>query len=189
LDLKDEENSVKFDLEDTIALLSHTPAALNALLRDLPEAWTSKNEGDGTMTACDVIGHLLFLEGHNWIQRAEFIMRSDESRVFPPVDRAGRGGSEDKSLPNLLDEFAHARSTNLDALRALNLTQSDLARRALHPTFGPVTLSQLLATWVTHDMTHLHQLSRILAHQYREAVGPWIKFLGVLKCEGHSEPA
>ena len=179
---------MEFDLENAIALLSRTPATLNALLRDLPEAWTLKNEGEGTMTAYDVIGHLLFLEGRNWIQRAEFLLQSDESKVFPPVDRSAREGT-DSSLPHLLDEFARLRSQNLDALRALDLTQRDLARRALHPTFGPVTLSQLLSTWAIHDMTHLHQISRILAHQYREAVGPWIKFLGVLKCEGHSEAA
>jgi hypothetical protein len=183
-------NSMKFDLQDGIALLSHTPPALNALLRDLPDAWTSKNEGDGTMTPYDVIGHLIFLERNSWMQRAIAILQSDESQVLSPVNREGRSdSSENNFLPNLLDEFARLRSQNLDALRALNLQQGDFEKRATHPTFGSVTLSQLLSTWTAHDMTHLHQIARILAHQYREAVGPWIRFLGVLHCEGHSEPA
>jgi DinB superfamily len=179
---------MEFDLQNSIALLSHTPAALNALLRDLPEAWTSKNEGSGTMTAFDVVGHLAFLERNNWIQRVQIILRSDESQVFPRVNREARAG-ENESLPDLLDEFARLRSQNLEALRDLNLRSRDLAKRARHPSFGPVTLAQLIATWTAHDMTHLHQISRIMAHQYREAVGPWIKFLGVLQCDGHSAPA
>ena len=181
---------MKFDPQNAVALLSHTPATLNALLRDLPDAWTSKNEGDGTMTAYDVIGHLAFLERNSWMQRASLILEGDETRVFPAVNREGHpSASERKTLPQLLDEFANLRAQNLDALRALNLRNDDLAKRAVHPTFGPVTLSQLLSTWTAHDMTHLHQISRIMAHQYRDAVGPWIKFLGVLQCEGHSAPA
>ena len=181
---------MELDLENSIALLSHTPATLNALLRDLPDAWTLKNEGDGTMTPCDVIGHLIFLERNSWIQRATLILQSSEPQSFQPVNREGRADSdEDKALPHLLDEFARLRSQNLNALRALNLQKEDLERRAIHPNLGLVTLSQLVSTWTAHDMTHLHQISRILAHQYREAVGPWVKFLGVLHCDGHSEPA
>ena len=181
---------MEFDLQNAIALLSHTPATLNALLRNLPDAWTSKNEGDGTMTPYDVIGHLIFLDRNSWMQRAMLILQSDEPQAFKPVNREGRADSdEDKALPHLLDEFARLRSQNLDALRVLNLQKEDLERRAIHPNFGLVTLSQLVATWTAHDMTHLHQISRILAHQYREAVGPWVKFLGVLHCEGHSDPA
>jgi hypothetical protein len=181
---------MELDLENSIALLSHTPATLNALLRDLPDAWTLKNEGDGTMTPCDVIGHLIFLERNSWIQRATLILQSSEPQSFQPVNREGRADSdEDKALPHLLDEFARLRSQNLNALRALNLQKEDLERRAIHPNFGLVTLSQLVSTWTAHDMTHLHQISRILAHQYREAVGPWVKFLGVLHCDGHSDPA
>lgn len=179
---------MEFDLQASIALLSRTPGALNALLRDLPEQWTTQNEGEGTMTPIDVVDHLAFLERNNWLQRLDVILAGDESRVFPPVNRKGRSEGAERSLPHLLDEFARLRASNLDVLRTKNLQPSDLARRALHPTFGPVTASQLLATWTVHDMTHLHQISRVLAHQYREAVGPWIKFLGVLKCDGHSEP-
>jgi DinB superfamily len=178
-----------FDLQNSIALLSHTPETLNALLRDLPDALTSRNEGDGTMSPYDVIGHLAFLERNSWMQRALLILQSDEPQPFPSVNREGRpNNSKDTSLPHLLDEFASLRSQNLNSLRALNLQEDDLAKRAIHPTFGLVTLAQLLSTWTAHDMTHLHQISRTLAHQYREAVGPWIRFLGVLHCEGHSEP-
>jgi hypothetical protein len=179
---------MEFDLESSTALLSHTPAALNAFLRDLPAAWISKNEGSGTMTAFEVIGHLASLERNNWMQRVQIILQSDESQVFPPMNREA-GAWEGRSLPDLLDEFAHLRSQNLETLRDLDLQPHDFTKRARHPSFGPVTLAQLLATWTAHDMTHLHQISRIMAHQYREAVGPWIKFLGVLQCDGHSASA
>ena len=115
------------------------------------------------------------------------ILEFGETRTFEPFDRkAQERESRGKTLPQLLDEFAAARAENLAALRALNLMQQDLERRGRHPSFGTVTLSQLLATWTVHDMTHLHQLSRVMAHQYRAAVGPWSAFLGVLHCEGHS---
>lgn len=181
---------MEFDLESSIALLSHTPAALDALLRDLPDAWISKNEGAGTMTPRGVIGHLAFLERNNWMQRVTITLQGDENQVFTPVNREGRPDEDPgHSLPQLLDEFARLRSHNLKALRDLNLQPKDLTKRARHPSFGPVTLAQLLSTWTAHDMTHLHQISRILAHQYRGAVGPWIKFLGVLHCDGHSASA
>ena len=110
-----------------------------------------------------------------------------ESRPFDPFDREGHVREvQGKSLAQLLDEFAHLRSQNLIELRAWKLKPSDLDKRGLHPSLGTVTLSQLLATWAAHDMTHLHQLSRIMAWQYREEVGPWSQYLGVLKCSGHS---
>jgi hypothetical protein len=180
---------MEFDLHNSIALLQHTPPALNALLRDLPEAWTTQSEGHGTMAPIDVIDHLAYLERNSWMQRLEVILQGDENQVFNPVNREGRASSEDRSLPRLLDDFADLRAANLRTLRGLNLQPSDLTKRALHPSFGAVSAAQLLATWTTHDMTHLHQISRVLAHQYSEAVGPWIKFLGVLHCIGHSEPA
>ncbi len=180
---------MKLDLDNSIALLARTPSALDALLRGLPEPWTSQNEGAGTMAPIDVIDHLAFLEGNNWMQRLELILEGDESRVFAPVNRQGRAGDGERSLPHLLDQFADLRTLNLEKLRGMNLQAGDLAKRARHPSFGPVTAAELLATWTAHDMTHLHQIARVLAHQYREAVGPWSRFLGVLHCEGHSEPA
>jgi hypothetical protein len=173
-------------LDDTIALLTRTPAALNSLLRDLPEIWTTRNEGDNTWTAFDVVGHLINSEHNNWITRAKMILEHGDTRPFKSIDRwAQTRESQGKSLPQLLDEFARVRSENLAALRALNLTEKDLERRGKHPSLGTVTLSQLLATWAAHDLTHLHQVSRLMAHQYRTAVGPWSKYLGVLPCDGH----
>lgn len=175
------------DLSHTISLLTRTPAALDALLRDLPEAWTMRNEGDDTWTAFDIVGHLIHGERTDWMPRTRRILESGDTRPFDPFDRLGHvTESRGKSLPELLDEFARLRAENLEQLRALNLQPSDLERRGLHPALGTVTLSQLLATWPAHDLSHLHQLSRVLAHQCREAVGPWSAYLGVMQCAGHS---
>jgi hypothetical protein len=181
---------MQINLPETIALLSHTPAALNALLRDLPESWTHANEGEGTWTVYDVVGHLGFGERADWMPRVEMILEHGETRAFVPFDRLGQQRtSEGKSLAQLLDEFAQLRSQNLARLRTMNIRPEDMERRGKHPSLGSVTLSQLLATWAAHDLTHLHQISRIMANQYREAVGPWQKFLGVLQCDGHSSAA
>ena len=178
------------DLGETTALLARTPAALNALLRDLPEAWTSTNEGAGTWSAFDIVAHLIHAERADWIPRARIILESGEGRTFEPFERGGHvRESQGRSLPQLLDEFARVRSENLNHLRAMNLQPEDLDRRGSHPALGTVTLSALLATWVVHDLTHLHQISRVLAHQYRETVGPWSRYLGVLQCAGHSAAA
>jgi hypothetical protein len=180
---------MQHNLPQTISLLSRTPATLNALLRDLPEAWTFRNEGENTWSPFDVVAHLIYGERTDWIPRAKIILQFGETRAFEPFDRAGHvPASRGKSLPQLLDEFARSRSESLDQLHALNLQPEDLARRGRHPAFGPVTLSQHLASWAAHDLTHLHQISRIMAHQYREAVGPWRAYLGVLQCAGHSAP-
>ena len=177
------------NLQHTISLLARTPAALDALLRDLPEMWTLRNEGEKTMSAFDVVGHLINGERTNWMPRARMVLQFGETRTFEPFDRWGQvRESQGKSLGQLLDEFAGLRSESLNALRALNLRPEDLKRRGRHPALGVVTLSELLATWAAHDLTHLHQISRIMAHQYREAVGPWSVNLGVLKCAGHSAP-
>jgi hypothetical protein len=178
---------MEHNLQHTMALLARTPAGLNALLRDLPEQWTFQNEGGKSFDVFDVIGHLIHGERTDWMPRARRILEFGESRAFEAFDRRGQEReSQGKSLPQLLDEFAHLRAQNLSDLRALNLQPADLRRRGLHPALGPVTLSQLLATWAAHDLTHLHQISRIMAHQYRDAVGPWSAYLGVMHCAGHS---
>ncbi|MFL6428510.1 MAG: DinB family protein [Acidobacteriaceae bacterium] len=175
------------NLQHTTALLTRTPAVLNALLRDLPQAWTHNNEGESTWSPFEIVGHLIHGERTDWMARAKIILEFGETKAFEPFNReAFQRESRDKSLSQLLDEFAQLRAENLDQLRAWNLQPKDLARRGRHPALGVVTLSQLLATWVAHDLTHLHQISRVMAHQYREAVGPWSKFLGVLECSGHS---
>lgn len=177
---------MEHDLSQTIALLARTPPTLNALLRDLPDAWTRANEGDKTWSPFDVIGHLIHGERTDWMPRTKMILQYGEARPFEPFDRlAQEQESQGKSLDQLLDEFAALRPENLRELRALNLTQHQLNLRGQHPALGVVTLSQLLATWAVHDLTHLHQISRTMAHQYRDAVGPWLAYLGVLHCSGH----
>ncbi|MGC1661349.1 MAG: DinB family protein, partial [Candidatus Acidiferrales bacterium] len=177
------------NLQQTMALLARIPAVLNALLRDLPEAWTLRNEGENTWSAFDVVGHLIHGERTDWMPRARMVLQFGESQAFEPFDRWGQEREiQGRSLEQLLDDFSRLRSENLDELRALNLRQEDLELRGRHPALGTVTLSELLATWAIHDLTHLHQISRILAHQYRDAVGPWEKYLGVLQCAGHSAP-
>jgi hypothetical protein len=180
---------MEHDLSDTLALLTRTPAVLDALLRDLPEAWTHSKEGENTWNAFEVVGHLIHAERTDWMPRVRTILGSWEAREFEPFDRMGHVREiQGRSLGDLLDEFARVRSDNLTDLRGLKLTEDDLDRRGLHPALGSVTLSELLATWAAHDLTHLHQVSRVLAHQYREAVGPWSQYLGVLHCHGHSSP-
>ena len=180
---------MQHNLQDTIAFLARTPAALDVLLRDLPHKWTHSNEGERTWSAFDIVGHLIHGERTDWMPRAKMILQFGESKAFDPFDRhAQERESQGKTLAQLLDEFARLRAENVNELRALSLQSADFDRRGLHPALGIVTLSQLLATWVAHDLTHVHQISRVLAHQYREAVGPWSAFLGVLQCAGHSAP-
>jgi hypothetical protein len=178
---------MQHNLQHTISLLARTPATLDALLRDLPEAWTLVNEGEKTWSPFDVVGHLIHGERTDWMPRAKIILEFGDGRPFEPFDRWGQEReSQGKSLGQLLDEFARLRAENLNYLRALNLRPEQLALRGKHPALGTVTLSELLATWAVHDLTHLHQISRVMAHQYQEAVGPWRQYLGVLRCGGHS---
>src|SRR5580698_10631763 len=178
------------DLENTIALLERTPTALDALLRGLPEMWTDSNEGENTWSVREVVAHLIHAEDEDWIPRARVILKSGEEGVFAPFDRERhKSYSRGKTPGQLVDEFAQARAKGLGELRALKLTAEDMRRRGRHPSFGVVTLSELLATWAAHDLTHLHQISRIMAFQYRTAVGPWVRFLGVMQRTGHSAGA
>jgi hypothetical protein len=182
-------NVKEFNLAEAVAILTRTPATLNALLCGLPDVWARRNEEKGTWSAFDIVGHLIVGERTDWMPRARLILESGEARPFDPFDRfAQEKESQGKSLEQLLDEFARVRSESVAALLALNLQPEDLARRGRHPALGVVTLAQLLATWAVHDLTHLHQLSRVMAHQYRDAVGPWSAYLGVLHCVGHSAP-
>jgi hypothetical protein len=175
------------NLAETIALLERTPAALDALLRGLPDTWTQRNEGDGTWSPIEIVGHLIHGERTDWTPRSRVILAHGDTRPFEVFDRLGHvRESEGRTLAQLLDEFARIRAENLAELRDWNLSAEDLARKGRHPSLGPVTLWQLLATWAAHDLSHLHQLSRVMAHQYRAAVGPWSAYLGVMQCGGHS---
>jgi hypothetical protein len=179
----------EFKLADAVAVLTRMPATLNALLRGLPEVWVRSNEGADSWSPFDIVGHLVHGERTDWIPRARIILKHGEARPFDRFDRLAQfEGDQGKSLDELLDDFSRLRSENLTALQELKLQPADLNRRGTHPALGTVTLSELLATWAAHDLTHLHQLSRVMAYQYRDAVGPWSAFLGVLKCTGHSAP-
>ncbi len=183
-------NSTEFSLPDATAVLSRTPAALNALLRGLPNNWVRCNEGNDTWSAFDIVGHLVFAERNNWMPRVRILLENGEARPFDAFDRFAQLKDRHKSLEfnQLLDDFSRLRSESLAALQALHLQPEALQRRGRHPALGAVTLSELLAAWTVHDFTHMHQLSRVLAYQYRHAVGPWSAYLGVLKCTGHSAP-
>jgi hypothetical protein len=178
------------NLDATIALLERTPTALNAMLRGLPDEWTHSNEGGETWSVFDVVGHLIHADLADWVRRARWILEFGNSKPFPPFDRSGHFEiTQGKSLAQLLDELAEVRAQKLNELRALDLQPEDFARCGQHPALGPANLSQLLATWAAHDLNHIHQISRIMAIQYREATGPWQKYLGVMHCNGHSAAA
>ncbi len=179
----------EFNLAESVAVLTRTPGTLNAMLRGLPDTWVRCNEGTDTWSAFDVVGHLIVGERTDWMPRLRIILENGEARPFDPLDRFLQfRETQGKTLEQLLDEFARLRSESLAELRRLNLQQEDFARRGRHPALGVVTLSELLATWTVHDLTHMHQLSRVMAYQYRDAVGPWRAYLGVLQCAGHSAP-
>ncbi len=181
---------MEHNLRATVALHTRTPHALDALLRDLPESWTQSNEGDGTWNVLEVVGHLIYGDRADWMPRVRIILRSGESVAFPPFNRLGHVAEiQGKSLNELLDTFTAVRADRLAELAALSLTAEQLQLRGRHPSLGVVTLSNLLAAWSVHDLTHLHQIARVMAHQYREATGPFSQFLGVLQCNGHSSSA
>ena len=171
-----------FDLGDGAAILERTPGALRSLLAGLPDSWTRRNEGPQTWSAFDVVGHLIDGEETDWIPRARLILSRGENRRFQPFDRFAHlaAAKEEPTLSDRLERFASLRRRNLDELTGMRIGPAELRLTGEHPDFGTVTLSQLLATWVTHDLGHLAQVSRVMAKQYRQAVGPWIAFLPVL---------
>jgi DinB family protein len=170
-----------FALDDAIAILSRTPAAIDALLRGLPDAWLTANEGPKTWSPFDVVGHLIHGEETDWMPRAKLILEDGNPRPFVKFDRFAQfEASAGRTLDALLDEFADRRGRNLADLAALALSDADLDRPGLHPELGPVTLRQLLATWVAHDLDHMMQISRVLARQYSGEVGPWRAYLRVI---------
>lgn len=171
-----------FDLEDTVAVLERTPAVLRSLLSGLPDGWVRGNEGPDTWCAFDVVGHLIDGEETDWIPRARIILDGGPDRRFQPFDRfhhldANRG----VALPELLDRFAARRAESLAALRSFRLTPELLRRTGEHPELGTVTLEQLLATWVVHDLDHLAQIARVMGKRYTVAAGPWRRHLSVLE--------
>jgi hypothetical protein len=170
-----------FDLPTGIAVLERTPHTLRAMLAGLPSAWTDATEGPDTWSPYVIVGHLIHGERTDWIPRARIILAQGPQRRFAPFDRLAQfRESEGKSLPDLLDELARLRAESLATLASWRLTDAQLALEGEHPAFGTVTLRQLLATWVAHDLGHVAQTARVMAKQYREAVGPWRAYLPVM---------
>lgn len=170
-----------FALNDAVAILRRTPAVLDTWLRDLPARWIAAREGEGTWSPLEVVGHLAHGEKTDWMARARIILQHGQDRAFDRFDRfAHLQAPGAPSLAALLDEFARLRAGNLAELSALQLSDADLDRRGRHPDLGTVTLRQLLATWVTHDLDHLMQVSRVLATQYSGEVGPWRAYLRIV---------
>lgn len=172
---------MRFDLTNALAMLERTPAVIETLLGDLPTAWTSPNEGPDTWSPFDVVGHMIDGEETDWMVRAKIILDQGKDRRFEPFDRFKHlESNKGRPLSELLTRFAELRAKNLAELRSWNLAADQLELTGEHPEFGTVTLEQLLATWVAHDINHIAQIARVMAKQYKEAVGPWEKYLGVL---------
>jgi hypothetical protein len=170
-----------YDLDQSIEVLSRTPATLSALLGGLGDHWTRGTEGPDTFSPFDVVGHLIDGEETDWPQRAEIILARGPDPRFAPYDRfRHRARNVGRTLPSLLEELAALRARNLENVRRWSITPADLDLTGIHPKFGRVTLRQLLASWVVHDLGHIAQVARVMAKQYREASGPWIEFLPVL---------
>ncbi|HEV8394262.1 MAG TPA: DinB family protein [Vicinamibacterales bacterium] len=170
-----------FALADAVALLTRTPATLDALLRGLPAWWTSANEGPNTWSPFDVIGHLIHGEETDWMPRVKIILEHGESRTFEKFNREAQfEATQPHTLEARLEQFASLRRENLRALAELRLSDADLDRAGRHPAFGGVTMRQLLATWVAHDLDHVMQVSRVLGRQYSEDVGPWRAYLRII---------
>ena len=172
---------MEFDLDQGIDMLSRTPGILCAWLHDLPDAWAYSNEGGETWSAFDVVGHFIHGERTDWIPRLRLILEDDGIREFEPFDRFAQfKESKGSSMEQLLETFAELRASNLATLRSLDLQPADFERQGRHPELGIVTLRQLLATWVAHDLNHLGQVAQVMARQYTAAVGPWVAYMDIM---------
>lgn len=172
---------MEFDLTSGIAVLERTPRILREMLAGLPPEWTEATEGPDTWSPYVIVGHLIHGERTDWVGRARIILAQGGDRRFTPYDRYAQfRESEGKTLASLLDEFAALRGENLETLAGWQLTDTHLSLEGVHPEFGAVTLRQLLATWVAHDLGHIVQVARVMARQYRDAVGPWRAYLSVM---------
>lgn len=173
---------MNFDLNKSFEILERTPNTLESLLSGLSDDWIKNNEGEHTWSPYDVVGHLIFGEKTDWLVRIKTVLSNSNNKLFESFDRfAQLEKDQNKSIQELLEEFKLLRKKNLETLRSLNITQKDYSKTGVHPEFGEVTLEQLISTWVVHDLGHIAQISRVMAKQYKEGVGPWINYLGVLR--------
>ena len=172
---------MKFELNKSLQILQRTPAVLHSWLTNLDSSWIQNNYGDETFSPFDVVGHLLHGEQTDWMARVDIILEQGTAQPFTPWDRyAMYQESRGKTIAQLLDGFAAARQDNLARLEAKRLSDDDLDRAGTHPTFGRVTLRQLLATWVAHDLNHIHQIAKCMAWQYRDEIGPWRQYVTLI---------
>ncbi|HMI68189.1 MAG TPA: DinB family protein [Cyclobacteriaceae bacterium] len=171
---------MQFNLNKSLEILERTPLVVELMLNGLSEEWIKNNEGPETWSPYDILGHLIHGERTDWIPRMEIILSG--KATFEPFDRLAQfKESKGKTVRQLLDEFKTLRNQNIERLRSKNLIQDDFVLKGKHPAFGPVTLSQLLSTWVVHDLNHISQISRVMAKQYKTEVGPWVEYLGILR--------
>lgn len=172
---------MKYSFEGAAEVLERTPAVLNTLLRNIDDGWVMSNEGPDTFSPYDVVGHLIHGEKTDWVPRAKIILEFGTSRPFTPWDRfAQYEASKGKTLQQLLDEFELIRKENMAWFRSINISEADLEKTGLHPVLGEITLRNLLSTWVVHDLTHIAQVTRVMAKQYKEEMGPWPEFFRIL---------
>lgn len=171
---------MQFSIEHSLEILQRTPAVIAALLSDLSAEWLHGNEGANTWSPYQVLGHLIHGEKTDWVPRARIILSNQSDKTFESFDRFAQMAEEIKPVGELLEEFSKRREANLQELKSMQIDQSKLSLQGMHPDLGPVNLQQLLATWVVHDLGHIAQISRVLAKQYQEEVGPWQAYLGIL---------
>jgi hypothetical protein len=172
---------MKFKPGQAIEILSRTPVVMETLLTGLSDEWVMNNEGEDTWSPYDIIGHYIEGEKNDWVTRMQVILSAEEDKAFIPFNRFAQfEDSKGKTLTQLLDEFKRLRKENLFTLQSANLTEADLDKTGIHPHFGEVTLRQLLSTWVVHDLAHINQVSRVMAKQYAEAIGPWTEYFSVI---------
>lgn len=172
---------MEFNLNKSIEILERTPQVLTIFLNGLSDEWILNNEGEETWSPYDVIGHLIHGEKTDWLVRANLILSDEENKTFAPFDRFAQfEESRGKTISELLKEFQKLRENNLSELKSKNITSDDLRKTGIHPTFGNITLEQLLSTWVAHDLGHIAQIARVMAKQYKDEVGPWREFLPIL---------
>lgn len=172
---------MKYNLNKSIEILSRTPAVLRALLGNLSDDWTKNNEGGDSWSPHDVVGHLVRAEKHYWVSRATLVLSDAENKNFEDFDFANLEESKSKTLSQLLDEFSHLRKENINILNSLDIKEDQLKMEGIHPDLGKALLSQLLSTRVVHDLVHFAQITRVMAKQYKEEIGPWIKYFRLLQ--------
>jgi hypothetical protein len=179
---------IEFNLDDAILFLGRTPTVLKALLTNLPRSWITAKEEDQSWSVYNIMGHLIHGEKTDWIPRMNIILSQNENKNFEPFDRFAQfRDSGEKRLEDLMEEFGELRSLNIDKLRKAALQEVDMRKSGIHPAFGKVSLKELLSSWVVHDLNHLGQICRVMANQYKEEIGPWVEFMGILHWESSAK--